>query len=75
MPKTSRPINTLMDERLYGALVDLACIMNCSRGAVIRSAVRNMEAMVIHNQPTCANGQRCFTPHMHTPATPAPPAA
>jgi len=75
MPKTSKPVNTLMDEHQYGVLVDLACIMNCSRGAVIRHALRNMEAMIILKTPTCANGQRCFTPHMHAPAGPAAPTA
>jgi len=68
MPKTSKPVNTLMDEDLYAELVDLAIIMSCSRGAVIRAAIRNMAAMMIFKTPTCANGQRCFTPHMHAPA-------
>jgi len=75
MDKTSKPVNTLMDQRLYDVLVDLACIMNCSRGAVIRQSLRYMEAMVINKIPTCASGQRCFTPHMHAPAGPASPAA
>jgi len=73
MPKITKPVNTLMDEHLFGVLGSLACKLNCSRGAVIRQGIRHMESMILNHEPTCANGQRCFTPHMHTPPAAKPP--
>lgn len=55
----------LLDDRTFKALAECAELTELSKGALVRNSITNYHAMVVHSQPTCANGQQCFCPTMH----------
>lgn len=75
MAKGKHIFNVLFDNALFDALTALSKRTNNSRGLIVRYAVTYYHAMVMHGTPTCANGQQCFCPQMHRPATPPQPTA
>ncbi len=61
----TKPVNTLMSPQEKSELDELALKLRLSAGAVVRQAISAMHRHVIQNEPLCANGQKCFVPHMH----------
>ena len=46
-------------------LSELAQAMQMSSGNAMRIALAALYAHIIVGQPSCANGQACYVPHMH----------
>lgn len=76
MPKTEarKPFHCLLSVEEYDMLNRLAAAEGVSAGQIMRAALRGKYAMQIARVPTCANGTRCFVPHMHqmAPAAQSP---
>jgi len=71
MPSTKYTFNVILtdDEKVH--LRKLAEKLKSSRGAVVRRLVDAAYQHAVLEQPTCADGGRCFMPQMHTrPAAP-----
>jgi len=74
MPATDRPFNVLLSPDHTAMLSQLAATCQCSRGHVLRDALRWRFAMHCNHQPTCATGQPCLVPALHQvgPVAPVP---
>lgn len=66
--KNGHSFNVILSLEQYQRLEALAKQLEIPKGQVIRSAFLRLYNHVILNQPTCANGQRCYVPQMHPPA-------
>lgn len=65
MPSTKYSFNVLLDPDEKSRLSDLALHLKSSRGAVVRRLIDAAYQHAVLEHPTCADGQRCFTPQMH----------
>jgi len=72
MPKNDRPFNVLLTPDHAVMLAQLAITAQCSKGQVLRDAIRWRFAATCNHQPTCAAGRPCLVPHLH-PTVPTPP--
>lgn len=68
MPNLTIKFNILLDPPLYDALKQTAELTGISRGLVARYAISFYHAMVVAGIPTCASGQRCYCPQLHSQA-------
>jgi len=71
MPSTKYTFNVILTDEEKERLAQLAAKLKSSRGAVVRRLVDAAYQHAVLEQPTCADGQRCYTPQMHArpPAT------
>lgn len=67
--KGPHPFNVILSEQQYQMLRDLAGRTDATMGQALRAALQRAHRMICMRQPTCANGQACYVPHMHPPAT------
>ena len=74
MPATDRPFNVLLGPDHVAQLAALSLACECSKGQIIRSAIRGRFDMKLNHRPTCATGQPCLVPQLHQlPPTPPVP--
>ena len=75
MAQTKHSLQILVTPTDYGKLQQLAKLRNLSMGAIVREMIKHTFYHTVERVPTCANGQSCFVPHMHTyrpePAAPS----
>jgi hypothetical protein len=73
MPSSKYTFNVILDKPDEQHLIALAEKLRVSRGAVVRRLIDAAYQHIIIEIPTCADGNRCYTPQMHTrPAAPTP---
>lgn len=65
MSKRGHSFNVVLDATQITHLGELATRSKCSQAQIIRFALRDAWNMVFRHKPTCADGSRCFVPHMH----------
>lgn len=78
MARKKHSFNVLLSDQEATLLMRLAHEHNCPRSFIIRECLRWRSDMMTNGAPLCANGQRCFAPHlhqMHKAPTPDLPAA
>lgn len=63
----------MFDNKVHAALGECAARTERSKAAVIRAAIVAYHAMVVGALPTCANGQQCLCPQMHSRLPPSAP--
>jgi hypothetical protein len=51
-------------------LKDLAHALRITKSQALRQALHAAAAMILHSRPTCASGQACMVPQMHTQPNP-----
>ena len=61
--------NVRFDDAGRRELEALADRFRCSRAEVLRRLVSNAFTHITGKMPCCADGGRCFVPHMHTKNT------
>jgi len=71
MPKKAHPFNIMLSPTHVKSLTQLAQRSHCSQAHVLRCALDAAYRMVFAHVPSCADGSRCYVPHMHPPASPA----
>ncbi len=65
--------NVLMSEHEVYQLDQLAKEHHCARSFIVRQTIRWRFEMMTNGTALCANGQRCFAPHLHQSAVSPPP--
>lgn len=78
MARKKHSFNVLLSDQEATVLEKLANQHNCPRSFIIRQCLRWRAEMLDNGTPLCANGQRCFAPHLHMATRnqdPKPPAA
>lgn len=65
MPSTKYTFNVILSDEEKARLQKLAEKLKSSRGAVVRRLIDAAYQHAVLEQPTCADGQRCYTPQMH----------
>ena len=68
--RLTHSLNVLLSEEELSMLSHLATKTSSNMSVVMRQALRSRFAMEIGGRPTCANGQNCFVPQMHSPQPP-----
>lgn len=63
--KTDITFNVLLTAEDSAALELLSEKYHCSKGQIVRQAVRSMHSMACIGVPTCSTGQPCPVPHIH----------
>jgi len=58
--------NVRFDKEGRRELELLSTIWRCSRAEALRRCVSNAAGHLSGTMPCCADGGRCFVPHMHT---------
>ena len=72
--KKPKQLNVLLETEDRQRLQELADKEGLHASQIIRNLIRSRHSMKIHALPTCANGEGCRCPQMHTVlAPPAPP--
>jgi len=66
MSTNQHSFNVILDSERYTKLDLMAKKLDCSKGRVIRQSIDALYLMIVDNIPTCATGQACYVPHMHT---------
>ena len=78
MPSKDHSLNVLLDQETLAMLRSLAKAESVTMATIIRRSIRCEYAMRFNRVAACADGQRCFVPHMHqghsvpAPAGPGP---
>ena len=74
MSKPAHPFNVILSAAQMDQLGQLARKRECSQAQVIRFALTSAYQMIFRHTPTCADGSRCYVPHMHSdiPKDPRP---
>lgn len=78
MPKQRISTNVILPPDLHAQLKQLADAAHMSMGALIRDMIRRHWNMDKSTVPVCANGTKCYVPHLHRPevsTTPSTPPA
>jgi len=65
MPSVKYTFNVILSDDEKARLQKLAEKLKSSRGAVVRRLIDAAFQHAVLEQPTCADGQRCYTPQMH----------
>lgn len=65
MAKKDNAFNVMLSTEQKNMLNQLAESLNCSKGQTFRFMLIAAYQMKFKDTPTCANGSRCFVPHMH----------
>ena len=78
MKKMERKFTVLLSQEDDEKLIAVCDVTQESKGAVLRRLIRSSYSMQVLHQPVCANGMRCYVPHMHQaqtfiPDAPPPP--
>lgn len=68
--KHTRSVNILFTQPEFARLEMLGEHLGVTRSAAARMALNAAYLMLLDQQPTCANGARCYVPHMHPPPAP-----
>ena len=71
--KKPKQLNVLLDPEDRQRLSELAKKEGLHASQIIRMLIRSRHSMKIHGMPTCATGENCRCPQMHTVLTPQPP--
>ena len=71
--KRTKSFNVLLTQTEYNRLTAAAAAQGLSLGAVIRKAMHAHFIMILEQQPTCANGGRCYVPGHFPPPRPGNP--
>lgn len=66
-PARKAAFNVMLSDEDYARLDAVAHVLQRSRGAVVREAVRYLHQMIVQGVPTCASGAFCPVPQMHRP--------
>jgi len=78
MARLRHSTNIIFSKEEHEQLKAYAAKNHQSVGALIRTLFRHAYYMDEHGKPVCANGTKCFVPHLHptpTPPTPLNPEA
>ena len=67
------PLNVKLDPVLKKKLEDLATASCVTMSQVVRAAVVAQHAMRFGKIPCCADGSRCYVPHLHADQIPTSP--
>ena len=68
MSKKGHPFNVILSKTQVEQLSALASKSNCSQAQVIRWTIAAAYHMAFRATPSCADGSRCFVPHLHASA-------
>ncbi len=68
--KPPHSFNVLFDEDEMSMLDHLAHLTKTNKSIVLRQALKYRFAMEAQHVPTCADGRKCFVPHMHIQTLP-----
>jgi hypothetical protein len=72
MKSPGNPFNVVLSNKHSARLVDLAAHFECSKANVVRMSINSAHAMIFDKTPSCADGSKCFVPHMHATASSDP---
>ncbi len=75
LPATSKQLNVLLEPEDRQRLQELADKEGLHASQIIRNLIRSRHSMKMHGIPTCANGEGCRCPQMHSLVAQPPPAA
>lgn len=65
-PKKYHEFNVKLDQTDRDMLSQLADDANTSQATVLRNSIKHHFRQRFANEPTCANGNRCLCPNMHS---------
>lgn len=73
MPEKEHKMTILLSESVKNRLIKLARDAGISQGAICRQLINHAAQMHYQQLATCATGQPCLCPHLHSPRPPLPP--
>ena len=73
MPKQEHKMTILLSDPIKSRLLKLAADAGISQGAICRQLINRAANMTYQSIASCASGQPCLCPHLHTPRPNTPP--